>query len=69
MDIAFNINSEDLVTKLFEDLSKDELFNFIVKLDLCVAEYDFTERLRNHFIKEIEKEDEIAKKNAETMQN
>ena len=56
MDIAITtrIEAEDIMEALTDhnQLNQDELFEFIRDLDLMVADWDFTLRLRDHFIKE-----------------
>jgi hypothetical protein len=47
----------DMVIESLHMLSRDQLFAFITEADLVAADYEFTKRLRDHFIKEIGKDD------------
>lgn len=44
---------------IVNNLSRDELIEFIKEIDLIVADYDFTNELKNYFVEEIKKEDEV----------
>ena len=54
------IDLDDLVEDI-SVLDDDTIFNFIKNLDLIVADYSFTKRLRDHFVKEIKEEDKASK--------
>ena len=54
------IDLDDLVEDI-SVLDDDTIFNFIKNLDLTVADYSFTKRLRDHFVKEIKEEDKANK--------
>jgi hypothetical protein len=53
-EISFTVplTMDDIAEALF-CLDHEDLFDFICALDLQAADYDFTKRLRDHFIKEI----------------
>ena len=55
--IAINLDSKQLVNNLLMDSSREDAFEIIKEIDDSIAEYDFTERLRDHFTRVIEKED------------
>jgi LysM repeat protein len=44
----------DMIMDGLQALDHDQLFEFIVQADLVAADYDFTKRLRDHFVKEID---------------
>lgn len=66
MNIKIEIDQENLIQSLLHNLNREELFDFITKLDLAVADYDFTEELRDHFTNELRKEDDAERVEAET---
>lgn len=57
VNLRVDIPVEIMVANITRSLSREELADFIKAIDLEVAEYDFTEELKNYFVKEIEKED------------
>ena len=59
LTIAARITPRDLA---FSDMTHDDLFTLITGIDDAVAEYDFTERLRDHFAEVLAKEDAAAAK-------
>jgi len=59
ININLNMPIEGLISSIKRDLSKDEIINLVKAIDLEVAEYDFTIKLRDYFVKEIEKEDKL----------
>ena len=59
ININLNMPIEGLISSIKRDLSKDEIINLVKAIDLEVAEYDFTIKLRDIFVKEIEKEDKL----------
>jgi len=48
---------DDLANDLAMQLGHDTLIELIKELDLYIEDYDFTKELRDHFVREIEKED------------
>lgn len=50
--IEVNIDIEDLV----DAINADDAFEIIKKLDIKMADYDFTAMLAKHFISELKKE-------------
>lgn len=58
------VNRTAIVDALTE-LGQDELFGVITDLDNMVADYNFTRRLRDHFVAAIKAEDEAAAKAGE----
>ncbi len=58
--IRSEINLDDLVEEIVT-LDDESIVNLIKTIDLQVADYDFTKKLRDYFVKEIKKED-VAKK-------
>lgn len=44
---------------IVNNLSRDELIKFIKEIDLIMADYDFTNELKNYFVTEIKNEDKI----------
>ena len=59
ININLNMPIEGLISSIKRDLSKDEIISLVKAIDLEVAEYDFTIKLRDYFVKEIEKEDKL----------
>jgi hypothetical protein len=55
--VPIEIPIEILVDSMRKCLSKDDLLEFIKEIDLSVAEYDFTAKLRDYFVLEMAKED------------
>lgn len=51
------VSTDNLVSALVSDLSDDELVQFVLLLDLRVADLDFTKRLRDALTAEIEQEE------------
>ena len=62
MNVTLRMDAKELIERMYMDATADELFDFIKALDARVADYVFTERLKNYFVKEIEKEDELAER-------
>lgn len=54
--VNLQVDMEELVQNLHMSLNREEIFDLIKKLDLSMAEYDFTEKLYNYFSEEIQKE-------------
>ena len=63
MNITLRMNAKDIIDKMYLDATEDELFDFIKSLDLRVGDYNFTNRLKNYFVSEIQKEDAIDEEN------
>lgn len=59
MKIEIKIEEKEIIEQLYNSATNDDLFDFIKALDARVAEYDFTNRLKEYFVKEIEKEIEL----------
>ena len=57
MKITVDIELDNLVGAIVQNWDKDQIFEYIRRLDLWVAEYDFTKRLKDHFVAEMEKEE------------
>lgn len=57
LEVDANIDDEELIRQLIRQNHRDDLIDFIKSLDLAVAEYEFTEKLRDYFVEEMEKED------------
>jgi hypothetical protein len=60
MEFKLSLKPEDIADAIIdfsEDMDEDEVFELIIKLDNKMQCYEFTERLRNHFINEIKEED------------
>lgn len=56
--MTVDVDLEDLPAKLVQaECDEDELLDFVVSLDLHVASYDFTERLRDKLTEALEAED------------
>ena len=62
-----DLDLDDLVEDI-SVLDDDTIFNFIKNLDLTVADYSFTKRLRDHFVKEIKDEDHAGFEYAHLLQ-
>lgn len=60
VEILATLSLEDLVDRLTDQLTDEELFTLIRDIDITVADYDFTKRLRDHFVAEIDKEESKA---------
>lgn len=60
MNIRFDTSPRELAETISDSFNMEEVFELITELDLLQQEYSFTERLRDHFIEEIRKEDEIG---------
>jgi hypothetical protein len=54
--ISTPVNPEDVILNMTDSLNRDELFDLICLIDDTLEDYDFTERLYNHFKKVIEEE-------------
>ncbi len=54
--IRSEIDLDDLVEEIVT-LDDESIFNLIKTIDLQVADYDFTKKLRDYFVKEMKKED------------
>jgi hypothetical protein len=54
--IRSEVNLDDLVEEIVT-LDDKSIFNLIKTIDLQVADYDFTKKLRDYFVKEMKKED------------
>ena len=61
VSIYLDIDIRELVQNITTSLTREELFDFIKEIDATIAEYDFTEKLRDYFVSEMEKEDEYMK--------
>lgn len=60
LSIHANIDLDDLVEEIIV-LDDESIFELIKSIDLQVADYDFTKKLRDYFVKEMKKEDEANK--------
>jgi hypothetical protein len=60
INLQLNISQKELANALICHKNRQDLFELIKTIDLTVAELDFTEKLRDYFVSEMEKE------NAET---
>lgn len=49
MQIAISINEDDIIENLTKKLNREELIDFVKKLDMQVAEWDFTLELLKYF--------------------
>lgn len=59
--IVHRTSVQDFVDSIYLDHDDDTLFALIAGLDEACADWDFTKRLRDHFVKEMEaKEMEAA---------
>jgi hypothetical protein len=47
--VVTSFDSDDIAREMSEQLTNEELVEFIVLLDLCVADWGFTEELYKHF--------------------
>ena len=59
MIIKVNVNTDFFVSELCTFHTKEEIFELIKSIDLEIGEYEFTRDLRDYFISEMEKEDEL----------
>ena len=57
MNITLRMDANELIERMYMDATADELFDFIKALDARVADYDFTNKLKNYFVEEIQQED------------
>lgn len=55
LSIHSEINLDDLVEEIVT-LDDESIFNLIKSIDSQVAEYNFTKKLRDYFVKEIKNE-------------
>jgi len=60
VEIASIANVSEILDALTSELSHEDLFNFIVELDMRTSDYDFTNRLFEHFKQEMETENNIV---------
>lgn len=60
--VSVDIDPEILAFSLAHSMNRKELYRLIVDLDEAVSEYDFTEKLRDHFAEIIRKEDEVIER-------
>lgn len=58
--IRSEIGIDDLVEEIVT-LDDESIFNLIKTIDLQVADYNFTKKLRDYFVEEIKKEDKAQK--------
>lgn len=68
MRIITEIDIEDLADQLIQYASRDEVKTLIIKLDLAMQDWGFTEDIFGHFKKEMKKkkkeDKEINKRNS-----
>ena len=53
--IGASVEVDDLIELITNQLDNEELFNFVKKLDLTVADWDFTDKLIDYFEAEKQK--------------
>lgn len=58
MSFPVEMDLEQLSGAITSNFSRDEVFELIKGLDAGIAEYEFTQDLRDHFSEELRKEDE-----------
>ena len=58
--IHTNVDLDNLIEEI-GTLNDETIFEFIKSIDMRVAEYNFTKKLRDYFVKEIKEEDEANK--------
>lgn len=51
------VSPDDIVAGLIYEYDREEVLDFIKKIDLLMGSYDFTNNLKTYFVGEIEKED------------
>ena len=56
LTIHSEISLDDLAEEI-KSLDDESIFELIKSIDLQVADYDFTKKLRDYFVKEMKKED------------
>lgn len=62
ISVIIDVDPESFVFSIAHSMNSEELFSLIMELDDFISEYDFTERLRDHFAEIIRKEDEAIAK-------
>lgn len=58
--IGASVEVDDLIELMTNQLDHDELFDFVKKLDLIVADWDFTDKLVAYFEAEKQKKEKEA---------
>lgn len=58
LTIHSEISLDDLAEEI-KSLDDESIFELIKSIDLQVADYDFTKKLRDYFVKEMKKEDGV----------
>ena len=56
MGVRTDIDLEELL-EICLQMEREDLLDFIKHLNIEVADFDFTEELRDYFVKELDKED------------
>lgn len=56
--ITLDLDMGDFVSELVAKTPRDELLDLIKQIDREVSEYEFTEELRDYFVKEMDVEEE-----------
>jgi len=56
--ITLDLDMADFVSELVAKTPRDELLDLIKQIDREVSEYEFTEELRDYFVKEMDVEEE-----------
>jgi len=56
IEVPIKIEIEDVIHNLLLESNEDEVFNLILRIDLHMADIGFTERIRDYFVAEMEKE-------------
>lgn len=54
--LAIPVSLETLADEIMSTCGDDEVFDFITMLDQRAMDYDFTRKLRDYFVNEMEKE-------------
>jgi len=67
--VLAEVRAEDLITQLYENLTREEYVEVIKQMELRCADLDVTYELRDHFDAEIKKEEAITPRASKSPQN
>ena len=55
--IKISVDMADFVSELCSEMTQDDLLDLIKQINREVDDYDFSEELRDYFVKEVDEED------------
>ena len=69
VNIFTEVRVEDLITQLFENLTREEYIQLIKQMELRCADLEMTYELRDYFDAEIKKEEAALSRASKSPQN